>query len=369
VRNLLDLARPPATLEPIPSHKPNRSALGFLAVFGGLFVGLALVRGCRPRPADLTEGGAVPDQGRLAERRRILDARERDLAEAVATYGTWSDGRGNFGRGDPVSLEDPSRPVAILRRLPGVVRVEVAASPKSGPVRRRLIHLLDWHFVPRDAFAADVRAGGKPLSEDDINALYADHLLTVEDVQLHQEAALRCLARHGLQSVFVEGLTEQGLADFRGRVDAVRKPLRALADVRALIRRMEARGADADAERLSRARAAEAELVAFLSAQRLELLDLGAAARLLAEGDLEDVAPLDDAALLEAARPVAAGGKANLGGPEERAREDAMVRAALARGPFALVVLGGGHDLTESVLRVAGAECEYVSVTVGSYPE
>jgi hypothetical protein len=41
--------------------KPNRSALGFLAVFGGLFVVLALVRGCgRPRPADVAEGGAIP---------------------------------------------------------------------------------------------------------------------------------------------------------------------------------------------------------------------------------------------------------------------------------------------------------------------
>ena len=54
---------------------------------------------------------------------------------------------------------------------------------------------------------------------------------------------------------------------------------------------------------------------------------------------------------------------------EQRAREDAMVRAALARGPFALVVLGGEHDLTESARRVAGADCEYVPVTVGGYPE
>jgi hypothetical protein len=33
------------------------------------------------------------------------------------------------------------------------------------------------------------------------------------------------------------------------------------------------------------------------------------------------------------------------------------------------VILGGGHDLTDSVRRVAGADCEYVRVTVGSYPE
>ena len=46
-----------------------------------------------------------------------------------------------------------------------------------------------------------------------------------------------------------------------------------------------------------------------------------------------------------------------------------MVRAALARGPFALVVLGGGHDLTQSVRRVAGADCKYLRVIVASYQE
>jgi hypothetical protein len=81
------------------------------------------------------------------------------------------------------------------------------------------------------------------------------------------------------------------------------------------------------------------------------------------------VLPLDDAALLEAARPVTAGGKAVVGGSEQWAREDAIVRAALARGPFTLVILCGGHDLTESVRRVAGANCEYVRVAVGGYPE
>jgi hypothetical protein len=46
-----------------------------------------------------------------------------------------------------------------------------------------------------------------------------------------------------------------------------------------------------------------------------------------------------------------------------------MVRAALARGPCALIVLGGGHNLTQSVRRVAGPDCEYVRLAVASYPE
>jgi hypothetical protein len=130
---------------------------------------------------------------------------------------------------------------------------------------------------------------------------------------------------------------------------------------------MEAREADAD--RRARAEGVEKELIDLLGERRAELLELGAATRLLAEGELEEVLPLDDAALLEAARPVADGGKAEVGGPEQRAREDAVVREALARGPFVLVVLGGGHDLTESVRRVAGADCEDLRVAVKSYPE
>jgi hypothetical protein len=45
------------------------------------------------------------------------------------------------------------------------------------------------------------------------------------------------------------------------------------------------------------------------------------------------------------------------------ARHDAQVRAVLDNGPFALIVLGGAHDLSDSVRRLGGGHCEYIRVT------
>ena len=41
----------------------------------------------------------------------------------------------------------------------------------------------------------------------------------------------------------------------------------------------------------------------------------------------------------------------------------------MAHGPFALIVLGGGHDLSESVRRLSGGSCEYLPVTTARYRE
>ena len=46
-----------------------------------------------------------------------------------------------------------------------------------------------------------------------------------------------------------------------------------------------------------------------------------------------------------------------------------MVRAALASGRFALIVLGGAHDLSEEVRRQAPGRCEYLRVTTRRYRE
>jgi hypothetical protein len=45
------------------------------------------------------------------------------------------------------------------------------------------------------------------------------------------------------------------------------------------------------------------------------------------------------------------------------------VQAALKDGAFALVLLGGAHDLTERVRRHAGGLCEYLRVTTRGYQE
>jgi hypothetical protein len=72
--------------------------------------------------------------------------------------------------------------------------------------------------------------------------------------------------------------------------------------------------------------------------------------------------PLDDAKLLEEAKPIAPDGRFRLDPAKLSARHDGQVRAALKEGVFALVILGGAHDLTDSVRRYAGGQYQYLRV-------
>ncbi len=78
--------------------------------------------------------------------------------------------------------------------------------------------------------------------------------------------------------------------------------------------------------------------------------------------------PLDDAAALEDANPSLPGGKVRLDPAKLRARQDAIVKGLLGRGPLAVIVLGGAHDLSESVRRLAPG-CEYLRVAGRCYRE
>ncbi len=78
--------------------------------------------------------------------------------------------------------------------------------------------------------------------------------------------------------------------------------------------------------------------------------------------------PLDDDGLLDAARPITEKGEVKPDPERVRARQDAQVRAALKSGPVAVIVLGGSHELSESV-RAASGQCEYLRVTTRRYRE
>jgi len=96
---------------------------------------------------------------------------------------------------------------------------------------------------------------------------------------------------------------------------------------------------------------------------RLDLLRVGAAGQLFMAGILEEVVPVDDAELLARANPVAEDGGVNLDREIIEARQDAQVRAMIEGGRFALVILGGAHDLADNVAKLAGRDGEYVRVT------
>jgi len=45
------------------------------------------------------------------------------------------------------------------------------------------------------------------------------------------------------------------------------------------------------------------------------------------------------------------------------------VKAVMAKGGFGLIVLGGSHDLSDSVRRLGQGRCEYIRVTTRRFKE
>jgi hypothetical protein len=81
----------------------------------------------------------------------------------------------------------------------------------------------------------------------------------------------------------------------------------------------------------------------------------------LIAGDIEAVAPAEDDATYLAADPLAGDGL-KFEGPENDAREEAIVGRLIADDPLSVVVLGLEHDLSRHIEKLGG--CEYVKVYV-----
>jgi hypothetical protein len=242
------------------------------------------------------EPPALPES-RIPELKLQLERQRHDSAAAVAAY------RPKVA-GIVDDLDLPAEP--LLRQLPGVVRVE-----RSGPEGRpqtRIVHVRDWHFVPRDLYALDMRtAWGRDLTDAEIDRLHEELLLEVELVQEEQLAMLRCLVKyHGLKKIYSEGLTPAGLANYREIIKTLKKmetdevpsARKQLAEVRELLAGMGDRGQE-DTERYRAAAGIEAQLAKMIDDHRHRLLEFGAAGRLLIAGELEEVVPLDDETALD----------------------------------------------------------------------
>jgi hypothetical protein len=184
---------------------------------------------------------------------------------------------------------------------------------------------------------------------------FRQHLRTVEAVQAEQLTLLRSLVKeHGLNRVFVEGLTVEGERAYRAKALAWERD--ELPGQRRLL---------AEAKAAMNGNGIAAQIGEFIDQQQRALLDLGAPALLLAAGELAEVLALDDEDALEGAAPRMASRKLRLPPAAMRAREEAMVRR-LKGHALAVIVLGGAHDLSASVKALAPG-AEYVRVTVRAY--
>ncbi len=145
------------------------------------------------------------------------------------------------------------------------------------------------------------------------------------------------------------------------QIPALRKQL---GEVRTMLADMK-EGEDRHAE----AKKIEKEILGLLNQHRVALLELGAAGRLLMSGELEEVLPLEDADKLEQAKPITPNGEVKLDPAKVEARHDAQVRMAFNKGPVAVVILGGAHNLTDSASRFTYGCCEYVRMTTKRFRE
>lgn len=266
-----------------------------------------------------------------------------------------------------VGLDDLNHSIEpLLQSLPGVADVEVhtVKNPTS-----RIVHLRDWHFISKELFAIDQRGlPDKAIADEEIDRLYMEFLQEVDSVQTEQMTLLGTIIReHGLKRIFAEGLTHHTLPNYREKIGVLKDMERnqiskfrfQLKEVRELV----------DAKSGSEIDAIEQKIVGLLDDFKWNLVEMGAAGRLLVRGEIDEVLPAEDEELLDAANPIAAGGLIQFNAQKIQARRDAIVTNVLNEGPCALLILGGEHDLTDNVRRVSGGTCEYIRVTLKRYKE
>lgn len=170
----------------------------------------------------------------------------------------------------------------------------------------RIVQIADWHWVEGD---------------NDPELL--------ERIQRQQMDAIRKLE---VREVWIEGQSDETIDDFR-------KHLLKLRDVKLP-------EGDSPTEQIIRDTYYE------------DLLQIGAAGRLLMAGEIDDVLPLEDHKAWRAAKPV--------GGAIDEAANEARERAMAKRLPSrAVIVLGMDHDLSHWL----PGEFEYLIERVESLPE
>jgi len=236
----------------------------------------------------------------------------------------------------PFAFCDDSDLISQLRKLPSVH--SVTSTPIKSKPKQIIIHLLNWHFVSNEDFAADLSdsSAGK-LSEEEIEMRYLELLNDVDAIQKEQKQILRYLIKHHkVRTVYMEGLTEKNLSAFNSFIKTLRE-----------FEVPEGDGA----------------LDQFLKEQyRRDFLQMGAAAQLMISNELNSMLPLENAEAFEKANPVGKDGKVRFDEAAEEKREDEMVKILLKGKGIKVIILGGGHDLTDNLKRMKLGSVLYVRV-------
>ncbi|WP_254508196.1 hypothetical protein [Anatilimnocola floriformis] len=202
-----------------------------------------------------------------------------------------------------------------IAKNPGVAKVE-----RVLPGEKLIVHVLDWHYVSKEALG---KAEGLKGTKLDV-----EHAKLLEQVAAVHKSKLQVLT--GVPEVFQEGLTDRNQA-------IVAAEIKSLAPYHTLLRRNGTE--DSSHERT--------------------LLRLGAAAELLLDGKPIKLLPAEGA-------EHEANDSEKLDDARVKARDGAIVKRIVAGGKTAFLILGGGHDLREAITGQVG--WGYVRVRPKEYP-
>jgi hypothetical protein len=283
---------------------------------------------------ELVEEGFAWHFKRYSADQRLADA---ENAARTARKGLWSDKEPQ----PPWDLRAYKRALAKAKKLTPLPSVHSAFVKLATPqATTTIIQVCDWHALSAEEFVAELIATRKVLpTPDEAEKLYEKHLADVAAVREEQLTVLRTMiditfdetktksTKDKPPVVFQESLTPEGVKGYKFLND--------------LIGRREKAGT---AGRFSEA-----------------ILRYGATGRLYREGKIKELLPLEDAAAWKAAYPEKKDGALVM-----EKREDAQVANMLKQTGIVLVVMGGGHDLSDNLQR-AGVKVEYLRVETRTY--
>tara|TARA_R110002111_G_scaffold18931_1_gene46170 strand:+ start:21426 stop:22229 length:804 start_codon:yes stop_codon:yes gene_type:complete len=241
----------------------------------------------------------------------------------------------------PIALYGDSDLISQLRIIPSVH--SVTSTPTKSKPKQIIIHLLNWHFISKEDFAADLsNSSDDNLSEVEIDKQYLEFLNDVEAIQKEQEQTLRYLIKHHkVRSVYMEGLSEKNLNTFNSFIKILRE---------------------------FKVPEGDDGFDLFLKDQyRRDCLQMGAAAQLMISGTLESVLPLENAEAFEAANPIGKDGKIRIDEGAEEKREDEILKILMKGQGIKVIVLGGGHNLSGNLKRMNLDSVRYIRVSSKQY--
>jgi hypothetical protein len=224
---------------------------------------------------------------------------------------------------------------AKVAERPEVESVVIVAARRLR--RFRIIHLCNWHMIPRLSFEGVLAAEG--ISPTEIHRRFQDHVARVESVQKEQYSLMLFLVDElELTAVHLEGLCTDD-------ADLFQRHLLQLRDLRSIPHN-------------GHHDLTTAENI------REDLLLAGTAGQLSMQGILK-ILPVEDRTVFEAANPFKPGGEYADDPVLTEQRETKMVGHLIQDGAVTFVILGGLHDLSDKVPD----DCEYVRIETKRYAQ